>query len=628
MAPASPEDRRHRLALALVAGVAALVLAPLLRSGSALPLNPDWVGPIRMAWLDRAALLGAHQLPLQIPAVDGGSPLLGHPHDLAAGPWLALVLLFGPVLGVKLVAALVVALGGLGTTRLARRGLGLGPAGAALAGGLFVAGAALPAALRSGSLPKLQLAMLPWILVGWHTGGRRGVALVAGGLALVLGHAGPAGAAAVLVLLAWAAGTSTRARWRTVAAALPLAALLVAGKAAGVAALLSAGPLAGAKGGGSLADWAAVATGMDPVALVRSLVIPPLAAARPTWPAEPGLVHLGLGGLFLVPGAVHLARRRRAAGAWVLLVLGAAVLPWLVWGPVVALLPPLRTLEKVDKAMVVPVALALALVAGAGLDALQRRGRWRGPVALGVAAGALLSAAVASRPLVTGLFPVAALPTVAGARLGGATVLLPQGPAAWHDPAALWRLALAAEGVGVAGIKEFSRPGAPRPTHTLALRPPVDDWRPLAAGLREGRPLPVATLVPVAGAPPPARWAGDDPARGPLQLTEGPGWRQLSGLAGAGGRILLDRRAEGGWQVAPVDAQDGVCCGILEVDGRMAVDVPAGREALRIEHRAPGAALAWGLSLLGWLAVLGLGLWPRRGTESDGPAPGLSGGGG
>lgn len=597
---------RHGVA-AVVLLVAVLVLQPLFESPLQLPLNPDWLGAMRLALLDRASLLDHGQLPVQVPAEAGGTVLLGHPHDLAAGPWLVVVLLLGPVLGTKVLAALLVALGGLGTARFAQVGLRLGPAASALAGCLLVAGAALPAELRSGSLPKLQLALLPWILVGWHTPGWRGRLLMAAATALVLGHAGLTGAVGLVVVLGWGILTASRERWAGVLAAVPLVGVLLLGKVAAVAALLEGGGVAPTKGTGGLGGWLEQVQGMAPETLLRSLLWPPLEAARATWPAEPGLVHLGLAGLLLPVGLWGLRRRWRL-GLWAGGIGLGAVLP-VLWLPLVALLPPLQGIEKLDKAMVVPVALALSLVAGVGLElAVRRLGRRAGGVGLLLVLPAVLS----SRALVGGQFPVAELPVVGAELPAGAVVELPVDPAVpWHDAAALWRLALAEQGVAAVGPATFSRAGQPAPTHRLVLPEPLD-WRRLAAGLAEGRALPEARLVAVPGAVPAARQLGG----GEVQLEEHPARIVLEGVQ-PGAQVRVARPFDARWQGAGVRVEAR--------EDQLLVTVPEDAGRVVLDHRAPGLVAAWLLSMVGWALVLCGLAWTGRqrgaaGLSADAPA--------
>lgn len=597
---------RHGVAAAVLL-VAVLVLQPLFVAPEQLPLNPDWLGAMRLALLDRASLLDHGQLPMQVPAEAGGMVLLGHPHDLAAGPWLVLVLLLGPVLGTKALAALLVALGGLGTARFAQVGLRLGPAASALAGGLLVAGAALPAELRSGSLPKLQLALLPWILVGWHTPGGRGLLLMGAATALMLGHAGLTGVVGLVVVLAWGLFTGSKERWRSAAAAVPLVGLLLLGKLAAVAVLLEGGGVASTKGAGGLGGWLEQVQGMAPGTLLQSLAWPPLEAARPTWPAEPGLVHLGLAGLLLPVGLWGLRQRWRL-GVWTGGIVAGAVVPAL-WLPLVALVPPLQGIEKVDKAMVVPVALVLSLVAGVGLELVVRRGGRR---AAGVGLLLLVPAVLSSRELVADQFPVVQLPAVGAELPPGAVVALPVDPAVpWHDGAALWRLALAEQGVAAVGPTTFSRAGQPTATHRLVLPGPLD-WRRLAAGLGEGRPLPEAKVLAVPGALPAARQLDGRV----VQLQESPA------------RIVLDA-AEPGQQVRiarPFDPRwQGEGARVEHHEDQLLVTIPDGETRVVLTHRAPGVAAAWMVSMAGWLGVLAGLLWTgwrrdRTGLSGGGPA--------
>ncbi len=390
-------------------------------------IHLQWHG--QMESFVRAVSEGA--LPLWDPWQGFGQPMLANPNNQILYPPTWLNLLMVPETYYKLYLFAHLLLGGLGAARLARR-LGIGGVGAFVAGGAF---------LTSG--PFLSLgnawnhlagaAMLPWIVLSADRlaeapGLRRSVALGAWLAAALL-----AGSPDYMLLaLPAAAGLAV---WRARRRGTSPARLLAAGAAAlAFGAGLSAAQMLPAMELVSRSARAAFPAGerdhwsLHPLAAAQA-ALPTTLQAAPLpveWRdvlfegREPYLFSIYLG----VPLLVLAGLGYRRAARFPRHLLGALFGLGLLWslgrftpfhGLVATLAPPLGMLRFPVKGVVL-VALAVALLAGQGLERLraERAGRATWLVVLVVAAAATAGGAVLRRdtawmPLATPLFAAAGL---------------------------------------------------------------------------------------------------------------------------------------------------------------------------------------------------------------------------
>lgn len=180
----------------------------------------DWFTDRVFDVLARDALLHHGQLPLRSHLVGGGFPTLGHPFDGAFSPTLLPTLLFGDVIGVKVVLASLMLIGVWGVWGLARRELGLGETASAFAALAFAFAGWLPSMLLVGFYPQCFYLLAPAILRLLLRGDRRGVLLGGALFFLPLTQAGNAALA-----IGWGVGVSalliaaTRVRYLAMAVA-------------------------------------------------------------------------------------------------------------------------------------------------------------------------------------------------------------------------------------------------------------------------------------------------------------------------------------------------------------------------------------------------------------------------
>jgi len=189
----------------------------------------DWLNTRAFDLLASEALLEEGEFPLRSPYVGGGFPTLAHPSDGSWAPTLIPILVFGNVLGTKLLVLLFLFLGALGVYLLGRDQLQLRPESAGLAAVLMLVSGWLPSMLLVGFWNQVFYWLVPlvaWCL--WRQKPKRHHLLVAAGLLfLALQQGGHAFSATVFFLAAagWIRGAARTSQLR-IGAASALALLL------------------------------------------------------------------------------------------------------------------------------------------------------------------------------------------------------------------------------------------------------------------------------------------------------------------------------------------------------------------------------------------------------------------
>lgn len=108
-------------------------------------------------------ILRYHQFPLWNPYANGGNVLLAHPHSGFLNPFFVFILLFGPVVGLKLLIFIHVFLGLAGMFYFARL-LGLRRLFAYPVSFIYMFSSIFPLHLTEGHFDFISMAYIPWIL--------------------------------------------------------------------------------------------------------------------------------------------------------------------------------------------------------------------------------------------------------------------------------------------------------------------------------------------------------------------------------------------------------------------------------------------------------------------------------
>ncbi|MBN1384654.1 MAG: hypothetical protein JW983_07240 [Elusimicrobia bacterium] len=124
----------------------------------------DWDEHILRHAVERDSIVKYGQLPLWNPYQGGGFPSLGNFKSICASPLFLFTILFGPIVGLKLIAIVCAIIGLIGTFRLARE-WGITTTGAYLASFVFMLSSYLPLRIAEGNPEDLAQCWLPWTLI-------------------------------------------------------------------------------------------------------------------------------------------------------------------------------------------------------------------------------------------------------------------------------------------------------------------------------------------------------------------------------------------------------------------------------------------------------------------------------
>lgn len=165
MRPFFSINKKESIAIILIVIIAASFYFPLIWGLSKTVINEnDWWRNYYYAGLSRKTVIDYHQLPLRTPFMSGGYSFIGHPSDFSLSPLFVFILIFGEVIGLRILVFLIFISGALGMFYLTKYVLKYN-----LLGGIFSSLAfilcnwgAYEAA--DGNLQKLFYYFLPWLL--------------------------------------------------------------------------------------------------------------------------------------------------------------------------------------------------------------------------------------------------------------------------------------------------------------------------------------------------------------------------------------------------------------------------------------------------------------------------------
>lgn len=149
-------------------------------SGEKLNFNNDFFQYAARHESVRKSLIEYHTFPLRAYWFGGGYPTLGDPEDPTLNPLVLLSILFGSVMGLKLIGFLAILIGGLSTYALARYVLGYTRWGALFAGLVFGTSLFVPLRIADGNPNEVYAAFLPLclLLIGLACQGRKSAFLI------------------------------------------------------------------------------------------------------------------------------------------------------------------------------------------------------------------------------------------------------------------------------------------------------------------------------------------------------------------------------------------------------------------------------------------------------------------
>ncbi len=174
------QNRADILAYGIIFIVITLSSIPPLTSGGKLNLNADFFQYASRHEAVRKSLIEDHTFPLRSHWFGGGFPTLGDPEDPSLNPLVLLSVMFGTVLGLKLITYLALLVGGLSTYALARYILGYTRWGALFSGLIFGTSLFVPLRILDGNPNEVYAAFLPlcMLLIGLACRGRKSALLI------------------------------------------------------------------------------------------------------------------------------------------------------------------------------------------------------------------------------------------------------------------------------------------------------------------------------------------------------------------------------------------------------------------------------------------------------------------
>ncbi len=160
---------RRTAPLAIILVLAAVYLAPLMKSPGAISLNDDWTQIFAFQAFLYDELVSEGNVPERAHHLGSGFPIGGHPEYPILSPLTLTVLVFGPITGTKLNVVLVVMLGLFGMWMLCTRTLKLDELPSAYATATLAVFGWLPHILFSGNYPEIYYMWFPllaWLVAG------------------------------------------------------------------------------------------------------------------------------------------------------------------------------------------------------------------------------------------------------------------------------------------------------------------------------------------------------------------------------------------------------------------------------------------------------------------------------
>ena len=112
----------------------------------------------------RDTILRFHQFPFWNPYVNGGNPMLAHPDSPFLSPLYIFVLLFGPLIGIKIQIFVHLFIGLTGMFYLSRN-LNLSPKASYLTSFIFMFNSTYALHLSEGHAEWLAMAFVPWVFL-------------------------------------------------------------------------------------------------------------------------------------------------------------------------------------------------------------------------------------------------------------------------------------------------------------------------------------------------------------------------------------------------------------------------------------------------------------------------------
>jgi hypothetical protein len=168
------------IALILIAVAITLPSISPLSSGDKVNLNDDFLYFASLHEAVRKDILEYHTFPTRSIWFGGGYPILGDPEDPTLNPMTLITIVFGSIMGIKIITFIALLIGGLSSYLLARYILGYTKWGSLFSGLVFGLSLFVPLRIYSGNINDVYVALLPLclLLIGLACRGRKVALLI------------------------------------------------------------------------------------------------------------------------------------------------------------------------------------------------------------------------------------------------------------------------------------------------------------------------------------------------------------------------------------------------------------------------------------------------------------------
>ncbi|HQI71866.1 MAG TPA: hypothetical protein PLM65_01835 [Smithella sp.] len=173
------KERIDIVAIILIAVLISLPSISPLLSGNKVNLNADFLYYASMHESVRKAVFEYHTFPLRSFWVGGGYPTLGNPEDPTLNPLTLITLVFGSIMGLKIIVLMSLLIGGISTYLLTRYILGYTRWGALFCGLVIGLSLFIPLRVYDGNTNEVYGAFIPLclLLIGLVCRGRKAALL-------------------------------------------------------------------------------------------------------------------------------------------------------------------------------------------------------------------------------------------------------------------------------------------------------------------------------------------------------------------------------------------------------------------------------------------------------------------
>lgn len=158
------EKNTELVVLLIIALTVGFFCIPILENPFNASLNTDWNQTHSYLYFVRSTILQHFQFPLRCPYFGGGYPLIANPHDLSLSPIFIIVLIFGEILGTKIICIFAYFLCAFGMYYLTRSVLKFSRLGALFSSLSLTLCSWLPNQLTDGNFTKMYYYFLPLLV--------------------------------------------------------------------------------------------------------------------------------------------------------------------------------------------------------------------------------------------------------------------------------------------------------------------------------------------------------------------------------------------------------------------------------------------------------------------------------